>query len=280
VTRAPTRAALRAMLAATAVLLATCFAAPVAAQSVQGRLLEEATRAPIAGGWVVLRTPTGAIAAQDSSDADGAFLLVARAPGEYRLEASHPTYAAMTPVPVTIGEDERVSVDLRMARAVVPLEPLTVTGRRQDPLQAATFEGAMARRGEFPMVGPRRVMVREDPELLSSMYVSDVLKFMMPARRCLIVYYNGNVVRSQEWVSDWLQSSAYRLDAMEFYRNYHDAPAAMRILPGYIGNPSNCSLIALWPEQNPAPRPHGFKRGVVAGAIVGTAFLIGLLLIL
>jgi hypothetical protein len=259
-----------------AALLAALLAAaaPASAQSVRGRVLDEAAGLAIEGAHVVLRAAGGAIVAQDTTDAAGSFLLAAARPGGYTLTAGHPAYTSMAATPVRIGDREQVVVDIRLARAAVTLEPLTVTGRRRDPLHEATFEGALARRAAFPEFGPRRVLLKTDPELTSSLKVSDVVTFMPPTRGCLIVYSNGNLVGTQEGVEDLLEGSAFRLEAFEFYRTYADAPAGMRFAPVYALSPNQCSVLALWPDRGPG-RGRTLLRAAIAAALVGALVVLG-----
>lgn len=235
-------------------LMLLTMAAPAGAQSVHGRVLDGATDEAIAGAEVRLHDAAGRVIGRTLSDAQGRFFLLAPSPGEFALGARLVGYAAMEPVPLRLDAEELVEVEVRLAVVAVQLEPLTVTGRRPDVHQDATFEGALARHGRFPGIGSRRVILRDDVELRSAIRVSDTFTRFVPPRRCLILYWNGTLALSPEAVSGWLESSAAHLDALEFYRSYHDAPLDFRGVPPYVLDPTGCSVIALWLDQVPDPR--------------------------
>jgi hypothetical protein len=106
-----------------------------------------------------------------------------------------------------------VEVLVELGRQAIALEPITVTGRREDPRHAATFEGFLARRAEARPVGPDRVVLSTDPEMAAVMSVSDVLRWFPRARGCLIVFLDG---RRTSWPV--LEMSTSLFEGVEFYQ--------------------------------------------------------------
>jgi len=122
----------------TTVVLCLCPAAPGAAQSVSGQLLERATDAPVDAASVHLLDHQDRVVAQTVTAEDGAFDLAAPAPGLYRLRAQRIGYSVTTSNPLVLRESERLVVEFRLSAAAVQLAPITVESREgpdlRDPL--------------------------------------------------------------------------------------------------------------------------------------------------
>ncbi len=112
-------------------VLAALTAAPAAAQSIRGQLLDADTRQPIVTAEVALLPgETGYRAvATFTTDSTGAFLLRAKQPGWYRLRARRIGYEEVISPPVELGPGEPMQVELIMSGSAVPLAPLTVLAR-------------------------------------------------------------------------------------------------------------------------------------------------------
>ena len=112
-----------------------CSAAPGAAQSVSGRLLDDATDAGIAGAVVMLLDLDGQVLSRASTAEDGAFELAVPAPGQYRVRAQRIGYVMATSPPLDLVQFRSLVVEFRLSTAAVPLAPITVVGREamRDP---------------------------------------------------------------------------------------------------------------------------------------------------
>src|SRR5690606_19744892 len=134
-----------------------------------------------------------------------------RVAGEHEIRASHEAHRPVATA-LALGAGELLVVDLRLARTVARLGPLTITARARDPRHDASYEGLYARRSDFPRVGSRRAVLHTAPEM-RSMRVRDVLRWMEPRLRrrsgfffsaepedelpgCWVVYWNGRMVRT------------------------------------------------------------------------------------
>ncbi len=238
--------------AALALMLLAALAAPAAGQAVDGQVVDAESGEGIEQAELVLRDARGSVAARTRTNAEGRFLLSASVEGRFVIEVERLGYLAPEPIALELGR-ERVSVEIRLGRAPLALEPLTVTGRRADPRHDGTFEGARSRHDIFPVVGPRRVIMRGDWELEGASTVGGVVALTGFPRGCTIVWWNGSLVSSDAAGETWMDhTSPEAVEAVEFYRRWSDAPAAYRPIPPWVaGNPNACSVVALWPRLDP-----------------------------
>lgn len=107
-------------------IAALLAAAPAAAQTVRGVVVEEGTARPVAGATVVLAAAGGATAAGALTDAAGRFSLTAPAPGRYTVRAERVGHAAAS-VQVELRAGETVEVRLSTAARAFVLPTLQVT---------------------------------------------------------------------------------------------------------------------------------------------------------
>lgn len=270
------------LLALVALVVCLVGGAPAAAeaQTVSGIVLDAAADQRVAGVTLVLRNESGDAVARARTGEDGRFTLVARSPGPHTLEAERLGYAPLEPRSLTLGR-ELVEIELRITRAPVEMDPLTVTARRRDPRHEATLEGALTRHEQLPSVGSRRVALRSGPEFVGAIEVEQVLDWFGPRGACTILFRNGTLVHSPEVVEElFIEGPADWWQAVEFYRRYAEAPLGLRDTPGYVVDPSGCSVVALWSRDDPpAPGRSIWARVAWAGGI-GLAIWFGLPLIL
>jgi TonB-dependent starch-binding outer membrane protein SusC len=108
------------------------LASGVAAQVIDGSVVEDGSRLPLAAAEVVLLDARSAERGRTMTDASGRFRLGVPASGVYTLLVRHLGYATFTSAPVEVGGRENVTIQVRLGRTAVPLEPLVVTGRSAD----------------------------------------------------------------------------------------------------------------------------------------------------
>jgi hypothetical protein len=115
------------------------FVAPAAeAQVIQGIVVEAAadpapagmaSPARVAGAIVELLTHGRGDGPGTTTDSLGRFALRVPGAGRYGLRVSHPGHHPYQADSVEVGRGETVSVEVRLGRNVIPLEPLVVTAR-------------------------------------------------------------------------------------------------------------------------------------------------------
>lgn len=125
-----------------AALLVLASAVPLAAQAIQGVVVDDASGARLGGVALVLLDSAGEPRAETLADDSGAFRIRAPTPGSYSVQATLIGYGDILSAPITLDPGDDVSVEVRMAVAAVPLEPLVVRGRenRLDPQLAGFYE--------------------------------------------------------------------------------------------------------------------------------------------
>ncbi|HEX7118865.1 MAG TPA: carboxypeptidase regulatory-like domain-containing protein [Longimicrobiales bacterium] len=114
-------AAARSVLAGSALLLLAV--APLAAQTVRGRLVAAGSRAPIGAAMVWLLDEADARLGGALTDSDGWFVLHAPAPGRYRLRAERVGFAATTSPELTLAAGAAITYEL-----VASAEPIRLDG--------------------------------------------------------------------------------------------------------------------------------------------------------
>lgn len=248
---------------------------PAAAQTVTGTVLDVDTGEPVSGVALLLRNELDNVVARAETGEDGRFALAARNPGPYVIEVERLGYAPLPPQPLTLDR-ELAEVEIRLSRAPIEVDPVTVTGRRRDPRHEATLEGALARYEIFPRVGSRRVALRGGPEFVAAMEVQHVLRWFGPRSGCTILYRDGRLVTSAVIVQElFLEGPADWWQAIEFYRRYQDAPRDLRDVPPYLDSPFGCTVVALWSRDDPdAPGRSTWARMAYLGGFVAVIWFV------
>jgi hypothetical protein len=105
----------------------------VSAQTLQGRVLDDADDAPIPTALVRLVDEEGDEQAITAADSSGAYRLVAPGPGVYRVAAERIGYDDLqTPLLEAQNADKVYPVDLLMRRSPVPIRGLEVSTEQAD----------------------------------------------------------------------------------------------------------------------------------------------------
>lgn len=255
---------------------------PLQAQTIRGIVVEDSTRIPIAGVLVELVAPDEGRVAMAQTDSAGTFLLLPRRSGSFLIRLRHLAYAAVDSAALQVRSGETLEIELRMAHAAIPIEPLVVTLRR-DRRVSGFYE--RRQRGGFGYF-----LARSDIETRRSPRTTDLLRTMpglqiVPADRrlgrspvnlitmrgalgrCLpTIYLDGVVVEQFEesGVDDWLHP-----DMLEGVEVYTGAASA----PGPIHGLNNCGVVAFWTRSDVGGEWSWRKLAIGAGL-----FVLGILL--
>ncbi|HEU0299410.1 MAG TPA: carboxypeptidase-like regulatory domain-containing protein [Longimicrobium sp.] len=153
-----------------------------AAQTVQGRLLDAETAAPIAGARMHLVEEDGDTAHSSSTDVEGVFVLYAHELGMYRVQASRLGYRDGTSEPIHLAADAIFNIELRMSSSAVQLAPLTVTGQAR--YARLEEQGFYERRDHFGPDGLREAVYLEqhDIERMRPGRVADIFRHVRGVR--------------------------------------------------------------------------------------------------
>jgi hypothetical protein len=268
-------------------LLMLACVRPGDAQLLRGTVTDEASGRGVPGASLAAVAPTGVVAATAVTDSAGFFLMRLPAPAEYSLRVVSIGYAeAMVPVPA-VGANEELSLRITIAAAAVPLQPLTVLGRRSfnPALMNGYYQRAAARR-------PRndgRILVRED---LARMNVSQASEYLRqvptlqlrpvplgegrgsyPVLRRMgslcepAVYLNGNRIAAQN-VDSFIRVGT--LEGIEVYTQGDEPPE--------FWDRAGCGVILIWNRSDTDGERLSWGRTArVAALVAGVATILLLL---
>lgn len=139
-----------------ALILATLSASSLCAQTVQGRLIDDATGAPVAEAQVRVQEESGGAPRDVVTAADGAFTLDLPRAGRYALRVTRLGYQPLSALGVEVAAGDTLDLEVRIAVGAVPLAPLTVTSRRAPPMDPGLERrGFYARRTAYGRLGAR-----------------------------------------------------------------------------------------------------------------------------
>lgn len=255
-----------------------------AAQAISGIVVEDSTRIPLAGATVsVLRAGAGRAASSVLSDSAGGFRLALERAGAFIVRVSHPSYRPFDSDTIRVQSGEVVTLELRLAREAVALEPLVVTARVDRRLAAFHERARRAGFGRFltrsdieqrGATGPV-ALVRGMPGVRVA-YVpacpgcaeEEVIFLRGAVDGCIpTVLIDGMAVRQDATFPLKALLNPNDLEGVEVYTEPGTIPPA---LGGFGGS---CGLVAFW-TRSPEGGKLTWKRVAVAIALAGVAFLL------
>jgi len=267
-----------------ALLAALCalLLAPLAAhaQSVRGTVVDDETSAPVPAALVELLSNDREPLAATESDRSGAFELAPRRAGRFLVRVTHLGYASIDSARISLRSGESVTLEVRLGRTAIALEPLVVTTRRGTAV-ADFYE--RKRRG-----GLGRYITREQIEQRPAARASDLLRtlpgvYVEPAQvgrsstitmrggigRCLpTIYVDGMQMRQfpGSSVDDWIHAAS--LEGVEVYTSFASAPSPLHASGA-------CGVIAFWTRMENGT-PWTWRRFAVAAGLAGLILFFGL----
>jgi hypothetical protein len=120
----------------------------LSAQTLEGRVLDEATGGPVASALVTLADLEGTVLAVVTTADDGTFRLEEPGPTgrTYELRVERVGYGPAR-ASLEFDPEQPVQVDVILAPAAVPLDPVVVSGRRRGRLVDVGFDARRAQGG-------------------------------------------------------------------------------------------------------------------------------------
>jgi hypothetical protein len=112
--------------------VSTLATTALAAQSIEGHLLDGVTREPVPEGIVSLLAEDGRVLNRVEADSVGFFSVVAPGTGSYYLRAERIGYATKTDGVFDLGPDGRLEVEFYVLNRPVELDGFEVTAERTD----------------------------------------------------------------------------------------------------------------------------------------------------
>jgi hypothetical protein len=231
------------------------FAAPaLSAQSVRGKLLDQATERPIAGATVSLVTePNATPVTSAKTGSDGGFALTAPSPGVYRLLAELPGYRTSVTPAMDLPAGLTVNFTWRILANAYRLTPVVVMETNKRPSgQQNDFYQRIKQRSAFG-----RLITRDQIERQHPFRVTDLLR-TIPGLQVMPAAF-GDVVRTTEGCTPLVYLDGIRfplmgesidaivnpndLEAVEVYPHATEVPVELS------GPGSACGVIALWTRR-------------------------------
>jgi hypothetical protein len=246
------------------------FCAPLAAQTVRGRVTDTTSGAPVAQAAVSAVTAEGRAAGQARTDAEGKFSLPLRAAGTVRLRVDRTGFRQTVTDTVAVAAREIIDVELGVSVAPLTLAPLQVTARVAPPRRRSLEMNGVYDRER---TGGGHRLFREDIERHSNMSLGQVLarvqgttrwqrgpfEFIVftrsmetgtlqsaPGRFCLpTLFIDGT--RAAYGGSNDINSLATpgQIEAVELYSSAANIPLQ------YNGSSSACGVILIWTRAEP-----------------------------
>jgi hypothetical protein len=247
------------------------FCAPLAAQTVRGRVIDTASGAPVAQAAVSAVTAEGRGAGQAHTDAEGKFALPLRAAGTVRLRVARVGFRQTVTDTLAVGVRETIDVEIGVSAAALALTPLRVTARVAPPRRRSLEMSGVYDRER---TGGGHRLYREDIERQPNMTLGQVLsrvqgttrvqrgpfEFIVftrsmsagtlqaaPGRYCLPALYidgaQAGYGRSAGDINSLVTPG--QIEAVELYSSAANIPVQ------YTGSGSACGVILIWTRAEP-----------------------------
>lgn len=267
-------------------LLLLVGSAPLGAQVVRGKVMDDRNGEVLGATEVVLVDAVGRSVARARTDARGEFSLSVPGEGSYRVRATRLGYRDFSTEVGQVGGHVSLTLQIRLPTGTVAIDPLVVTARQARFREAATevrgVEGFAARRRSARGV----FLAREQIERHGPVRMTDVVRILpgvlpapsaspsgggdvvMRGSTCLpSVWIDGALVRPgsyrhpAEWGGRTARVSTQALwmsldelvspgevEALEVYRGAGEVP------PAFAGSTPSCGALVVWRRQAPDPR--------------------------
>ena len=148
------------------------LAAPLAAQTVRGRVLDAASGEGVAQAAVQALSAEGRDVGRARTAADGSFVLQLRAAASVRIQAQRAGYRTTLTDALPVAVREAVEVEVRLSTTALALEPLRVTARVEPPRRRNLELNGFYERER---AGIGKYVRREEIELRPSRNLAEVL---------------------------------------------------------------------------------------------------------
>jgi hypothetical protein len=276
---------MRPLAVAVCIVVASMKCAVASAQVVSGRVLHDATGATIAEVAVTLQTPDGQRVARTVTDTAGAFSVKAPRFGSFVLTAVLDGLSSVSTAPFNVGPGT-LEVVIRMAEAVVPLDPLVVEGRNR-PADLGVLAGYYERMQWNERTGLGRFITRDAIDLRNPLEMSDMLR-ELPRVNVNRARGTGAFVTMRGSRGDC--TPALFIDGMRINRRdraYVDelvrpgdvegveVYVGLAQLPGSYHDESGCGVLLVWTRRGSEDgRPFSWRRAAVALGLIGGFLLL------
>jgi hypothetical protein len=244
--------------------------------------LEAGPRTPVPGATIELRPIAGGRAIQATSDSLGLFVLRSPTSGVFVIQARRLGYLTADPDTVEMNQGELLTVEMRLDRNAVPLEPVVVTVRG-----SAGIEEFERRRG----AGFGRFLTRKEIEARGAQQTTSLFRLtpgfvIRPSRprsptSVLLMRGTAGLCQPAVWIDGLYVPtgpqtsvddlvSPQMLEGVEIYNSVAAAPSQYRT--------GTCGVLLFWTRRGEGTPGEGFqwKKITIGGA--GAALLLFIIL--
>ena len=242
------------------------------AQVVRGRVIDEATRAPLSTVEVIASGPGSARAVSDSA---GFFRLDLPTSGSYTITAERIGYVKISqPLVTTMRED--LVIEIKLAPTAIPLEPLTIVGRTN--VSRSGLDGFYQRAEWSEKLGLGTILQRKDIEKRAASRTAHVLASLgggIVVRGDTIGFRRGGRPCRPEVFTDGVRGipgvidvEIQSVEGIEIYRGPSQVPAQ-------FSDRNGCGSVLIWTRRaEPSNRPFRWKHlAIGAGLVLGVILL-------
>ena len=227
-------------------------AAPLLSQTVQGRILEHSSDAPVRGVMVELRTDRGQPLGNSVTDSTGTFSFQLPGEGTYRLLGTRIGYQRVETPGFEVAAGEALEVDVHISTRAVLMTPLTITSR-PEPARSRYLE--MVGFYERERRSPGTFVRRDRVERSNAPGLSNLLSELPGVRRTVVrgipmislnrqrtcppqVVLDGQPLLEYTRIDEIVHVRA--VEAVEIYRGPSETPAE------YAYRERGCGMVVIW----------------------------------
>ncbi len=236
-------------------------------------------RLPVAGAEVELLADGGRTARRAVTDSLGAFSFSELPAGRFGLRVSHADYLPFEAGDIDVRQEEAVSVEIRLAKEAVPLQPLIVTARVNAALAGFHERRTGSAFGTY--------LTREEVEARGAGFTTDLLRGLPGIRLKFVRWGVGPAIAMQGGFGvceptifvDGVQLSASaggslndfltpaRIEGVEVYSSISTVPAQFHT--------GTCGVILFWTQRGERGdgKPWGWLR-MLLGVGVATGLML------
>ena len=261
---------------------------PASAQVIRGVVVDDEVRVsatgaeirtPVAGADLELLANGDPAGRRATTDSLGMFVLSLPQPGGFGLRVTHTAYLPFETDIIEVDQEESVSVEIRLGRNVIPLEPIVVRARINSALAGFHQRRTGSALGSY--------VTREEVEARGAGYTTDLLRGLPGIRLNFIRWGVGPAIEMQGGFGvcqptifvDGLQLpesaggslndflTPERIEGVEVYSSISTVPAQF--------HSGTCGVILFWTRRGAREggEPWGWRR-----MLLGVGIAVGLML--
>lgn len=247
-------------------LLHLLMPAAGAAQAIQGIILTEGAREPVAHASIALITEDGRHLQTTASDTSGRFTLNVKEAGTYALHVRHVAYVEVVTPPFEVPPETVLGVELFMDINVVPLEPLVVT--EQASAESMRLQEFYRRAERNRRYGRGRIFMRDDLERIRPTSIQTIMTLVptqyWAGRQCAPdIYIDGLSLGSGEEAAIALDATTTWDDVVgvEVYRGRSQVPVR------YQRTGHECAVVLVWTRPGEGRPASWWRYGLFGGLV-------------